>query len=87
MQRLGWQPTLPPGVRRSRFHRQLQPLADKVRALLADASRPDAYADAMARHMFGVARWEWLDADQLHRLVAALEYDRARRADRQARGQ
>lgn len=55
-------------------------LVGKIRALLiAGGHRPDAYADAMARRMFGVARYEWLRADQLHRLVAALEIDRRRR--------
>lgn len=51
----------------------------KVGALLADANRGWAYAHGMARKMFGVARIEWCTAEQLHRLVAALEYDKRRR--------
>jgi phage gp16-like protein len=54
-------------------------LLGKVEALLADAKRPWAYAHAMARRMFKVDQVQWCDADQLHRLVAALEYDQRRR--------
>lgn len=55
-------------------------LIGKIRALLiAGGHRPDAYADAMARRMFGVDRYEWLAARDLRRLVAALEIDRRRR--------
>lgn len=54
-------------------------LASKVEAVLADLSLPQAYADAMARHMFRVDCWRWLDADQLHRLVAALTYHQRRK--------
>jgi len=58
----------------------LAPQVAKVEALLADAQRPWAYAHGMARHMFKVARVEWCNADQLQRLIAALEYDARRRA-------
>lgn len=53
------------------------PLIGKIRALLGE--RPDAYADGMARRMFHVERFEWCTADQLRRIVAALNYDRRRR--------
>ena len=59
------------------------PMLGKVEALLADAKRPWAYAHAVARRMFGVARVEWLRHDDLHRLVAALEVDARRRAKRE----
>lgn len=59
-------------------------LVSKVRAFLANAKRPDSYADSMARRMFRVDRYEWLDTDQLGRLVAALWYD-ARRHGRKTR--
>jgi len=55
----------------------------KVEALLADAKRPWDYAHAMARHMFGVDRLEFLRGGQLHKLVAALQMDANRRAKRE----
>lgn len=54
----------------------------KIEALLAEANRPWGYADAMAQRMFQVERVEWLDGDQLTRLIAALVYD-ARRHGRE----
>lgn len=58
-------------------------LVGKVRAMLAAAARPDAYADGMATRMFHVERFEWCNEDQLRRLVAALNYD-AKRHGRKA---
>lgn len=54
----------------------------KVRALLMAASpaRDDAYADAMSQRMFGVARFTWCDAAQLHKLIGALAVDQRRQA-------
>lgn len=54
-------------------------LAAKIRAMLRAEHRPNEYADRMARHMFGVHFWEWLTADQMHRLVGALVIDARRR--------
>jgi phage gp16-like protein len=56
------------------------PMLRKVEALLADAKRPWEYARAMAEKMFKVAKLEWLQPDQLHKLVAALQADANRRA-------
>lgn len=56
-----------------------QALVDKLEALLAAAGRPWNYVRAMARRMFKVDQLEWATADQLRRIVAALEYDRRRR--------
>jgi phage gp16-like protein len=53
-------------------------LVNKIEALLADAARPWNYVRSMASRMFGL-QLEWCSADQLRRLVAALEYDRQRR--------
>ncbi|SDI84050.1 Mu-like prophage protein gp16 [Pseudomonas flavescens] len=50
----------------------------KIEALLAEANRPWSYADAMAQHMFKVERVEWLDGDQLTRMIAALIYNAKR---------
>lgn len=52
----------------------------KLGAMLAEAGRAQAYADGMAKHMFGVAKAEWCEPHQLHKLVAALVYDQKRRA-------
>jgi phage gp16-like protein len=58
-------------------------LIGKIEAHLADAKRPWAYANAMAKRMFGVDVVQWCDCRQLHKLVAALEYDQKRRKERQ----
>jgi phage gp16-like protein len=55
------------------------PMLRKVEALLADAKRPWSYVHAMAKKMFHVNRVEWCNADQLHKLVAALQADANRR--------
>lgn len=55
-----------------------QVVMSKVEALLADAGRPWAYADGMARHMFQVERVDWLDDDKLQRLMQALIIDARR---------
>lgn len=49
-------------------------LVRKVQALMREANVFSAYVDGMSRRMFQVDRWEWLNPDQLHRLVAALNY-------------
>jgi len=64
--------TLPEGRRR---------MGKKVCAMLAARDRGHGYADAMAKHMFHVDRWEHLNALQLHDLVAALETDQRRRGE------
>ena len=66
--------------KRPRPARDKAGLVSKIRAMLAEANRQDAYADGMAQKMFKVDRFEWLDPDQLRRLVAALVYDAKRRA-------
>lgn len=48
-------------------------MMDKVEALLADGGYHWNYAHAMARRMFGREKVEYLDNDQLHKLVAALQ--------------
>lgn len=51
----------------------------KIRALLiALNNKPDAYADGMSRHMFGVDRFEWCSPQQLGKIIAALEYQKGR---------
>ncbi|MDP1696476.1 MAG: regulatory protein GemA [Xanthomonadaceae bacterium] len=63
------------------------PMLRKVEAILADAKRPWAYAHAMAKRMHQVDKVEWLNPQQLHTLVAALQVDSARRARRNACGE
>ncbi len=53
-----------------------------VAAILAEADRSWDYAHGLAHKMFHVARVEWLHADQLHKLVAALLIDQKRRRAR-----
>jgi phage gp16-like protein len=54
-------------------------LLHKVEAYLTEAKRAWAYADGMARRMFKVDKVKWCSAWQLHKIVAALEYDARRR--------
>jgi phage gp16-like protein len=79
-ERLGFQPkpANKAGRKAPKPAQGLRALAGKVEALLAEAGRPWSYADSMALRMFKVERVEWLDSDQLRRLVAALTYDAKR---------
>lgn len=61
-------------------------LVRKVEAQLADAGRPWDYVDAMAKRMFKVDKLDWLDEEQLGKVVAALAYDAKRRAKAQKVG-
>jgi phage gp16-like protein len=61
------------------------PMVRKIRAMLAEAGRPDSYGDRLSKTMFHVEFYEWCAPDQLRRVIAALCYDRGRRAAREAR--
>ncbi|MCD5362776.1 gp16 family protein [Chromobacterium aquaticum] len=79
LKRCGWKPkTAAKTGKRPSVGRDRKALMDKVEALLAEAKRPWAYADAMAKRMFTVDKVDWLDAEQLQKLVAALTYDAKR---------
>lgn len=54
----------------------------KIGAILAESGRDWNYAHGLARKMFHVQRVEWLRADQLHRVIAALAIDQRRRRER-----
>ncbi len=56
------------------------PLLKKCEALLANKKRPWSYAHGMAKKMFDVTRVEWLNDQQLHKLVSALQMDANRDA-------
>lgn len=58
-------------------------ILSKIEALLADAGRKWTYAETMCEHMFKVKRLEWLDTDQLSRLMQALIIDARRRANQE----
>lgn len=78
LKRCGWQPKASQAGKKPNAARGRRALVGKVEALLADAKRPWRYADAMAQRMFGVDKVDWLDAEQLVKLVAALSYDAKR---------
>ena len=64
------------------------PLISKIRALLADSARPEAYAEAILRRQTGHGHrtpLEWGNPSQLHDVVAALMYDQKRRRRQLAR--
>lgn len=56
----------------------------KIEALLADAGRPWEYVEAMAKRMCRVDALRFCTPEQLGKLIAALEYDRRRRAAKNA---
>lgn len=79
-ERLGFQPkpTKKAGRKAPKAAPDRQAQIGKIEAFLAEAGRPWSYADAMALRMFKVERVEWLDADQLRRMITALTYDAKR---------
>lgn len=80
-QRLGWVPKTvrKPSRPAPNAAAERRKLVSKIEAFLAEASRPWAYADALALRMFKVERVEWCDFDQLRSLIAALAYDAKRK--------
>ncbi len=54
-------------------------LLKKIDAILADLGLKRGYVDAIARNMFGIDVVSWCDANQLHKIVAALMYHQKRR--------
>ena len=67
-----------------------QRLLWKVAAILKELKRGDDYADSIAGRMFKnddgqpVRSYRWLDARQLHSLVASLTYHQKRKRKRQS---
>lgn len=59
-------------------------LIKKLEAQLAEAGRPWAYADGMARRICKVDKVDWCTDEQLHKLIAAMYMD-ATRHKRKAR--
>ncbi|MGH3799322.1 MAG: phage protein GemA/Gp16 family protein [Stenotrophomonas sp.] len=63
---------------------ELPPQLAKIEALLADAGREWEYAHAVARRICRVARLEWCSPAQLSKVIAALQIDADRRAQRES---
>lgn len=80
--RLGWEsaPAKNQGRKAPAAAPDRAKLVGKIEAFLAEAKRSWAYADGMALRMFKVERVEWLDPQQLQKMVAALTYDARRHA-------
>ena len=55
-------------------------MISKIGALLTVLGKPWAYADGMALRMFKTEKLIWCTPAQLHKIVAALEYAKARQA-------
>lgn len=76
-----------PGDRPGRPVGQLSPQMKKIEALLADAKREWAYGHSVAERVCGgVTRLEWCNPAQLGKVIAALQIDANRRADRKPEG-
>ncbi|MEN9463886.1 MAG: hypothetical protein RL217_67 [Pseudomonadota bacterium] len=55
-------------------------MMSKIEALLADQALPWAYADSIAKQMFGIERCSWVrEPEQLKAIIAAL-YRRNKKA-------
>lgn len=63
------------------------PLLSKIGAILADRKLSWAYADGMAKKMFGVDRVRWLHPDQLSKVAVALIYHQKRRKKNKKEGE
>lgn len=79
MKKIGWKPKPRKGKKRTTPAAGRDAMIAKIRAILIEAKREDAYADGMAKNMFKVDRFEWCNPSQLHKIVAALVYDQRRR--------
>ncbi|WNL39846.1 regulatory protein GemA [Halomonas sp. PAMB 3232] len=78
--RLGFEPkpAKKAGRKAPRPPRSRQNVMSKIEAMLTHAGRPWTYADGIAKRMFNVERVDWLDDDQLHRLMTGLIIDAKR---------
>lgn len=87
MRKCGWKPAPPKRPRApdpawdwvNKAAADRQPMLRKIAVILKKAEREKAYADGIAKHMFGVDLVEFCAPQQLHRIVAALEFDKRRR--------
>ncbi|WP_314888650.1 gp16 family protein [Cardiobacterium hominis] len=86
MQRLGWKPVNPQGVRPRVASEKDRTLA-KIGAILKELNLSWNYAHGMAKAMFARERVEWLDAAELHKLMQALAVYQRRQRVRRAQAQ
>ena len=56
------------------------PMLGKIHAMLADAGKPIAYGDALAKRIAKSDRLEWCAPEGLRKVIAALVYDQKRHA-------
>jgi len=89
----GFEPRSPRQGRTPSVGEDRRLLMGKIEALLADAGRPWDYLTgkgskgwSMLQRITGKERLEFCSGQDLHKLVAALEYDRKRRAARKVGG-
>ena len=61
-----------PGSTISSVETQKRRMNYKLDAVLAELGKTRAYADGMARQMFGVEKVDWLEVGQLYKVVQAL---------------
>ena len=64
--------------RRPQGREEIEPQLKKIEALLAEAKRPWSYAQTLAKRICKVERLEWVPADELYKIITALEKDAAR---------
>lgn len=84
MQRLGFAPRPAAYVRPPLHFADHGPLVRKIGALLAQTGKTWAYANGIARKMFGVETVQRCDAEQMRKVLAALNYQARREAQRAA---
>lgn len=70
---------VPPPIATPQVREELRAMVSKLGAIAAELGVEWAYLDGMARRMFGVDKAEWLTADQMHKLVAALAIHQKRK--------
>jgi phage gp16-like protein len=81
LKKLGYKPAARKFGKRPNPPKDKEALMGKVEALLADRGLHWNYAHAMAQRMFQVEKVDWLDRDQLWRLVASLQKHAQRSAE------
>lgn len=84
MQRLGFSPRPAAYVRPPLHLAEHGGLIRKISALLAQTGKTWAYADGIARQMFGAKSVQVCDAEQIRKVLAALNVHIRRERDRRA---
>ena len=80
----GWEDSRPQAARHTppRPIEGCEALMGKIGAYLAEAKRPWSYATALSKRLCKIDALEWCKAEDLAKIVAALDYDAKRRARR-----